>query len=1435
MKKRQKLLSLFLCSSLVLSNCSQIVYAQEIREDGLSIETEGLCPHHTEHDGNCGYTEETPCTFTCEKCDGEKTDEGVGVQEENLGEVNSQEETVEKELTGEGTAEEVNKEDKTEEISTESIDASDDQTSEEKEEEALFVQELAVGGSVTVSTPDQFERALNNSSVNEIIVSKRITLSGTEENEDYGISPVMIRGDVTIKGNGSGILTLRSPIQITGDNVKFQDIEMNFISSGALGSVPHREIFLAGHKLTLDNVNCYTKGADGSLGGFGGNEAELLPTVYAGGYEKTTVQNNGASLTVVNSNDKTNIQAIYAGHDEGKDKKVPYTGTMDINIDSKAVVRDGIFASANQAAVNITVTGQNLSSCRTRYFEGNDKTTITFDGISANRIAVNGGNVVLKNGAVFEPIVKGQAVIDNIEVPDKTVLNLASMPGTVINGNFKGGGMLILDKDDSMTIKGEISGDTTFKTWGGALGLKGELNNGKAYITSSSKKIDGSIKLDSDYDDKIYSLELDKSKGAWIAKNNTPVENRELGSFEVLSSPQFVDYKAVENESLDSKIEPSNIIVTEAKDKNGDVYVPELFPTVLRAEDVDSPDEQNWGTDIFVQDLGNWNGGTYDFEGKYYISFGTNNGQVSAKIKPGNYVVFFTKEEHFDGTVRDVIADAVGRSEFTIYKNAGQATAEIKAEHVSAVPDQKYTGKEITPKVQIVVDGKTLTEGKDYVVKYVNNINVTSDASKARIIIDGIGDYNGSVETSFKIVKAEAETQSAVSAEKQAYTYGEVAKITFTAQPKKDGKKGRKARSAGANKVDFYYGSELLGSADVENGKAILFYDTTKQVIPVGGADITVDFGGNSQLEAANFTKSDVFTLKKRVLELQDISSISLKDFVYEANKNVTEITGINWNDSLIQELTFDGTASISSDAAGTYTQANIKEISLTKGWENWYDATNLNAQGPQKTLRVSPALIVQKAESEKKNLYYNYMYESAQQGVEINLKNPDGYVVESREINKTVSDNSKVILDPELISDDRIRFNVSNTDGRETICVTYRFKNHEDINHIIIVEKTSNKIVDVGFQILDMNYNSGAYDGWSLGAGYRKEDVTVSYYDTEEQKVLHNPPTNVGKYRITLRYEKDGQIAEKTEEFEIKPKEVELRALDKQIQVGEPLPSLAAPVEGVDYEFVSGRPNKGESIGTIKMEYADIPDTNVVGRHEIQIGVLGNINENYSVKTQNAQLNIAPVSEFNIKVDGGQANMEKAQAGEKVTITAEEPSGKQFVRWKTESAGVVLDNAESAVTTFIMPSNNVEITAEFKEKEAERYEVKINGGHADVQKAQSGEKVTITAEEPSGEQFVRWKTESAGVVLDNAESAVTTFIMPLNNVEITAEFKEKEVSKEKAEGNSNSGNENKTEGEKKSDESPSTGDSNTFVAWGTAFLTSLAGIVVLLFRRRIR
>lgn len=139
---------------------------------------------------------------------------------------------------------------------------------------------------VTVSSQEEFMAALQQHK-SPITVSSLVTI-GKEADTDGRMIPVKIPADTVIRGTQNGILNCRSPIQLEGD-VIFQDIKVTFESSDALGSVPHREIFLAGHGLTLDNVKTYLEGSGGNLGGLGGSEKELLPTVYAGGYSNTQV------------------------------------------------------------------------------------------------------------------------------------------------------------------------------------------------------------------------------------------------------------------------------------------------------------------------------------------------------------------------------------------------------------------------------------------------------------------------------------------------------------------------------------------------------------------------------------------------------------------------------------------------------------------------------------------------------------------------------------------------------------------------------------------------------------------------------------------------------------------------------------------------------------------------------------------------------------------------------------------------------------------------------------------------------------------------------------------------------------------------------------------------------------------------------------------
>lgn len=67
------------------------------------------------------------------------------------------------------------------------------------------------------------------------------------------------------------------------------------------------------------------------------------------------------------------------------------------------------------------------------------------------------------------------------------------------------------------------------------------------------------------------------------------------------------------------------------------------------------------------------------------------------------------------------------------------------------IPDQTYNGKEIKPNIIIKDNNTQLVEDKDYTISFVNNIEI----GEAKVLIDGIGNYQGSVTKTFNIKEIE--------------------------------------------------------------------------------------------------------------------------------------------------------------------------------------------------------------------------------------------------------------------------------------------------------------------------------------------------------------------------------------------------------------------------------------------------------------------------------------------------------------------------------------------------------------------------------------------------------------------------------------------------------------------------------------------------------
>ena len=150
---------------------------------------------------------------------------------------------------------------------------------------------------------------------------------------------------------------------------------------------------------------------------------------------------------------------------------------------------------------------------------------------------------------------------------------------------------------------------------------------------------------------------------------------------------------------------------------------------------------------------------------------------------------------------------------------------------------------------------------------------------------------------------------------------------------------------------------------------------------------------------------------------------------------------------------------------------------------------------------------------------------------------------------------------------------------------------------------------------------------------------------------------------------------------------------------------------------------------------------------------------------------------DYTVTVNGGTANKTTAHYGDSITITAEVPVGKEFVRWSFNglvSDGLTLTDKE---LTFTMPANDVTATAELRD--LVKRSVTVQGGVAQVGdgeletslEAYCGDTVTLTAYQHTDKTFVKWTIEGIDTKGLDLTQRELTFTMPENNVTATAEF----------------------------------------------------------------
>jgi hypothetical protein len=131
-----------------------------------------------------------------------------------------------------------------------------------------------------------------------------------------------------------------------------------------------------------------------------------------------------------------------------------------------------------------------------------------------------------------------------------------------------------------------------------------------------------------------------------------------------------------------------------------------------------------------------------------------------------------------------------------------------------------------------------------------------------------------------------------------------------------------------------------------------------------------------------------------------------------------------------------------------------------------------------------------------------------------------------------------------------------------------------------------------------------------------------------------------------------------------------------------------------------------------------------------------------------------------------------EAIAGTVINIEAAETKGEQnneiFQYWEVVTGeNVLIDDVNAASTSFTMIDSPVTIQAVYNTI----YNISVIGGTASLEEAYEGDEVIITATVPENYSFIHWTSSPEDVIFADQTSETTTFSMPANSVEITANF----------------------------------------------------------------
>ena len=249
---------------------------------------------------------------------------------------------------------------------------------------------------------------------------------------------------------------------------------------------------------------------------------------------------------------------------------------------------------------------------------------------------------------------------------------------------------------------------------------------------------------------------------------------------------------------------------------------------------------------------------------KFYKADGNSLGEeISAPTDVGKYYITAIVEE----TANEKLSAVTEGFEITAKSLADDDIT------VEAIPDQTYTGEQLTPAVTIKYNGMTLTADKDYTVAYENCTNVGVATAK----ITGKGNYEGTTTKTFNIT-AKPVTNAQVTFSENEFVYDGTLKYPSKVTVVVDGK----------TLTDADFGQSFTNCTNAGTATAIITFKGNysgeitktytikpKPINDLNWSGSTFFYTGNAHEVTANVKESDlakVLTTSGEVLETVNVT-----------------------------------------------------------------------------------------------------------------------------------------------------------------------------------------------------------------------------------------------------------------------------------------------------------------------------------------------------------------------------------------------------------------------------------------------------------------------------------------------------------------------------------------------------------------------------------